>query len=92
MTSGNGTSKVTIDITGLGPGWIHIGPGKAGPALEDLPVYLDRAIRDWLAKHPAAVIRTALPLTAAGTTIGVHIWYDERRTDETLLKSALGES
>jgi len=84
MTGGNGTSKVTIDVTELGSGWIHIGPGKVAPTLDNLPVYLDRALRDWLANHPTAVIRTVLPLTAAGTTIGVHVWYDERPTDEPL--------
>lgn len=77
MTGGNGTSKVTIDVTELGRGWIHIGPGKAGPKLEDLPVYLDRALRDWLDNHPKAAVRSVLPITAAGTTIAMHVWYDE---------------
>jgi hypothetical protein len=82
MPGGNGPTKVTIDVTELGSGWIHIGPGKVAPTLENLPVYLDRALRDWLANHPAAVVRTVLPLTAAGTTIGIHVWFDEPPADD----------
>lgn len=77
MSGGNGTTKVTIDVAELGRGWIYIGPGKAGPTLEDLPVYLDRALRDWLANHPTAALRCVLPITAAGTTVAIHVWYDE---------------
>ena len=78
MTSGNGDGggQVTIDRVELAPGWSFFEAGKNPPQFDKLPHLLNRSLIDWLRANPDLVVRTTLAITTAGTTVGIHVWYD----------------
>lgn len=76
MSHGNGTSKVSIDMLEMGPGWVFFQAGKLPPPPEQLPYLLNRTLNSWLDANPSFVVRAALPIVADGMTVGIHVWYD----------------
>ncbi|MEX0718570.1 MAG: hypothetical protein WD066_18400 [Planctomycetaceae bacterium] len=77
MPSGNGPSKVSIDMLDMGPGWVFFQAGKIPPTPEQLPHLLSRTLNSWLQAHPSFVVRTTLPIVAEGATVGIHVWFDD---------------
>jgi len=37
------------------------------------PVVIERAVSDWISRHPNLTVKTLLPILAHGATVSVHI-------------------
>jgi hypothetical protein len=82
MSNGREPHQVTVTVSEVQPGWIVVQAGDPPPADRDLPIFLSRALVDWIRSRPACRVRTVLPLTHEGTTRVLHVWYDhEEETD-----------
>jgi hypothetical protein len=78
MSDGNGSPGVTIDRVQLGLDWVYFEPGQNPPPIEELPIFLNQALLDWLRANPSFAVRATLPIVSGGATVGIHVWYDER--------------
>lgn len=76
MPSGNGSSKVSIDMLEMGPDWVFFQAGKIPPTQEQLPQLLSRTLKSWLEANLSFVVRAALQIVFEGMTVGIHVWYD----------------
>jgi len=38
---------------------------------------IERAVSDWIARHPNLTVKTMLPIVAHGATVSVHIWWTD---------------
>ena len=76
MPDQNGPTKVSIDMTEMGPGWLYFDAGQNPPARDELPLWLNRCLVEWLQSHPDARPRSTLGIVADGATVGIHLWFD----------------
>ena len=80
MQSANGHDdsafRVNIDFNTLGPGWVVVEAGDPTPEFGDMPELLHRSLVPWLQEHPQITVRAVLPITNAGLTVAIHIWFD----------------
>ena len=68
--------RVNIDFNTLGPGWIVVEAGDPTPEIGDMPQLLHRSLVQWLQEHPQITVRAVLPITNAGLTVAIHVWFD----------------
>ena len=85
MPNQNGNTKITINATRLGPGWLFFTPGEHALSEREIPHWLGRCLSDWLRDHPDARPRAVLPLVSDGNTVGIHLWYDDASEAEKSL-------
>jgi hypothetical protein len=74
--SGNGHSKGLIDVQPISAGCVLLTPNVQKPPPDDeLPFALAQVLQKWMAAEPVRV-REMLPITNAGRTIGIFVWFD----------------
>lgn len=77
-TNGNGDQKVVITCTtNAKQQWAYFAPDKEPPRKADLPLWLNRALNDWLQENPNKRVRSSLGIVSDGITVAIHIWYDD---------------
>ena len=78
MSDGDGARRrMSIDIDDAGDGWEFLHPSTDQPPVDALAAFLSDVLVDWMKQHPKRIIRSTLGLVSNGTTIGIHVWYDE---------------
>jgi len=76
LFGGNGSSKGFTNMIEMGPGWVlFVASQSDPPPAEELPFALSQGLEQWLRSQPAIRVRSTLPITQAGDTIGIHVWY-----------------
>ncbi len=79
LFGGNGSSMGFTNMIEMGPGWVlFVASQSDPPPAEKLPFALSQGLEQWLRSQPAIRVRSTLPITQAGDTIGIHVWYDSR--------------
>jgi hypothetical protein len=72
--------KLRIVVTPMGIGYVCIEPELSDlpfpVELESIPDMLSMALRDRIRDHPAAKVRSALPVIANGYSVAIHVWFD----------------
>lgn len=69
-------ADVTVNAFEMREGWVFLRADSIERDLEQIPFVLSQALADWLLDNPEVVVRQTLPITAAGHTVGIHVWYD----------------
>ncbi len=69
-------TEFTIDRLELGTGWVCFQGGETPPAPDQLPMFLNEAMLDWLMRHPEFKVRTTLPIVCEGNTVALNVWFD----------------
>jgi hypothetical protein len=77
LFGGNGSSKGLTNAITMGPGWVLFVPSPGDPPPPDeLPYALSQALEKWLKGQPGIRVRSTLPITQNGHTIGIHVWFE----------------
>ena len=80
LFGGNGSSMGFTNMIELGPGWVLFVASQSDPA-PGREAALRPQPRAWSSGsgwQPAIRVRSTLPITQAGDTIGIHVWYDSK--------------
>jgi len=72
----NGKPGVTIDVETDGVAWLRFVAGQSAPPPDDLPLWLERAMRDWFENNAGCVPRIAVPTVVNGNTVAITVWYE----------------
>jgi len=77
LGGGNGHSRGLIDVQPVRPDCVLFTSNPQKPPPEgEMPLALGEVLQKWLAENPALRVRTTLPLTRGGQTIGLFVWFD----------------
>jgi hypothetical protein len=76
--TGNGDGGIDIGVVESGRGHVLFRAG-IGPSthVERVPGLLGETLVQWLGAHPNVRVRTALPIVQGGSTVAIHLWYEE---------------
>ena len=68
--------EITIDRMEMGTGWVCFQGGENPPSPDQLPLFLNDALSNWLTHNPEFKIRSILPLVVSGNTVAINVWFD----------------
>ncbi len=72
---------IEVVVEKLAADWVMIHPVlsdfRKEVELERLPGLLEQTLIAWLLKRPAAKVRSTLGVVEGGSTIALHVWFDE---------------
>ncbi len=69
-------NQITIDRVEMGTGWVCFEGGENPPAPDQLPLYLNDALENWLRNNSEFRVRTMLPIVINGNTVSINVWFD----------------
>ena len=69
-------TQITIDRVEMGTGWVSFQGGENPPSPDQLPLFLNDALSNWLSRNPEFRVRTILPIVVEGNTVAINVWFD----------------
>jgi hypothetical protein len=69
-------NQITIDRVEMGIGWVCFEGGETPPPPDQLPLYLNDAIANWLRSNSEFKVTTTMPLVVNGNTVAINIWFE----------------
>jgi hypothetical protein len=78
--SHRGEYRVTIDvITRPGKSYAVFRASEPPPNMDDLPLFLQRALEDWFRDRPNLRVKAAMGVVENGNTTSLRCWFEEAR-------------
>ena len=69
-------NQITIDRIEMGTGWVCFQGGETPPSPDQLPLFLNDAVANWLGNNSEFKVRTVFPLVVNGNTVAINVWFD----------------
>jgi hypothetical protein len=69
-------TELSAVVEDLEPGHSKIQDDQTVPS-DARTAVIERAVSDWIARHPNLTVKNMVPIVAHGVTVAVHIWWTD---------------